>query len=59
MWYTTHVPKERKVCIMRYDVTFNGCLRCWMVWRVAMNGSATVVRTFKTEAAARSWVAKQ
>ena len=44
---------------MKYEITFNRARKVWMVWRVSANGSAEVVKSFKTQSGAEKWVAKQ
>lgn len=44
---------------MKYDVQYNPSRKVWMVWRIYANGSAEVVKTFKTETGARNWTKRQ
>lgn len=44
---------------MKYEVVFNKARNLWMVWRIARNGNAEVVKTFKTETSARKWADRQ
>lgn len=43
---------------MKYDIIFNPARKIWMVWKSSPFGGE-VVKTFKTEAAARRWVERQ
>ena len=42
---------------MRYEVQYNPCRKVWQVWQVSAMG-AEVVKVFKTEKAAQSWIKK-
>lgn len=43
---------------MKYEYRFNPARKVWMVWRVALNGSAEVVKQFKSESAAKKYCEK-
>ncbi len=43
---------------MKYTTNYNPSLNLWMVWREWWDGSAEVVKTFKTEKAAKNWIAR-
>lgn len=43
---------------MKYDIIFNRTRNLFMVWRTIGNNSE-VVKTFKTQAAAEKWIARQ
>ena len=43
---------------MKYEITYSSPTKTWVVWSVGRYG-AVVVKTFKQEAAARKWVARQ
>lgn len=40
---------------MKKQVIYNRARNIWMGWEIYPNGNAQVVKTFKTEAAARKW----
>ena len=44
---------------MKYQIQFNPARKMWIVWRVSLNGSAEVIKNFKTQSGAEKWVAKQ
>jgi hypothetical protein len=43
---------------MKYEIQFHPLSKTWKVWRIWNNG-AEIVKSFKSEAAARSWIARQ
>ena len=42
---------------MKYDIYYNHVTDMWMVWEI-MGNTQTVVKRFKTEKAAKNWIAK-
>ena len=43
---------------MKYQITYNGARKVWMVWCV-IGQNAEVVKTFKSEVSAQRWIEKQ
>lgn len=44
---------------MRYDIHYNHITNIWVVWEITDGGNTqTVVKRFKTEKAAKNWIAK-
>lgn len=41
---------------MKYEVQYNPARKIWVVWKIYTNG-AEIVKTFKTENAARKYIA--
>ena len=44
---------------MKYDIHYNRITNMWVVWKITDNGNTQeVVKRFKTEKAAKNWIAK-
>lgn len=43
---------------MKYQMNYNPCRKIWTVWCITDN-NAEIVKTFKTETAAKKWIEKQ
>ena len=48
-------PPEKEVNNMRYEITFNPVRKLFCIWACGNQG-AELVKTFKTENAARRWI---
>lgn len=44
---------------MQYDIHYNHLTNTWVIWAITDNGATQyIIKRFKTEAAARKWVAR-
>ena len=43
---------------MKYEIIFNRARKVWTVWKV-IGYNAETVKSFKTEQAAKNWIARQ
>lgn len=43
---------------MKYEYCFNPVRKVWAVWRISFNGSAEVVKQFKSESSAKKYCEK-